>query len=83
MISHLHTQRKRLLRRLFGKFVQLKTITHAGEDVTQVPFEDAKFQLDIELIVVGQGTRDYITRNEDEIAPSTTEKFYRFEVLLD
>lgn len=55
MISHLHTQRKRLLRRLFGKFVQLKTQTHAGEDVTQVPFEDAKFQLDIELIA-GQGT---------------------------
>lgn len=29
------------------------------------------------------GTRDYITRNEDEIAPSTIEKFYRFKVLLD
>lgn len=81
MISQLHTQMKRLLRRLLGKFVQAKAITDT-EDITQVPFEDAKFQLDYDLIAVGLETRDYISRNDDEIEPRTIEKFYRFEVLL-
>lgn len=31
---------------------------------------------------MGLETRDYISRNDDEIEPRTIEKFYSFEVLL-
>ena len=49
-------------------------------DITDVPFEDAKFQLNNQLIAMGLETRDYISKHEDEIEPRTIEKSYRFEV---
>lgn len=44
MNSQLHTQMKRMLRRLLGKFVQVKAITDPGEDITHASFQDAKMQ---------------------------------------
>lgn len=82
MISQFHAQMKRVLRRLLGKFVQVKAITDTGEDITHVPFEDAKFQLNNQLIALGLETRDYISKHEDEIETRTIERFYMFEVLL-
>lgn len=82
MISQFHAQIKRLLRRLLGEFVQVKAITDTGEDITHVLFEDAKFQLNNQLIALGLETRDYISKHEDAIEPRTIERFYMFEVLL-
>ncbi len=68
MISQFHAQMKRVLRRLLRKFVQVGSITDT-EDITHVPFEDAKFQLNNQLIAVELETRDYISKHEDEIEP--------------
>ncbi|XP_033747492.1 uncharacterized protein LOC117332621 [Pecten maximus] len=75
LIGHLHTQMQRLMRRLLGKFVQVKEIT-AHTDLRNVKFLDQDKQLANNFLAIGLDTRTFISNHSDDLLPKDIETVF-------
>lgn len=75
-IGVLHDQITKLLRKLLGKFVQVKCITSC-KDICDVKYNDRENQLSNDLIAVGPKNRTYLVDYSDDLKEETETKFFR------
>ena len=74
-IGYLQEEMKILLRKFMGKFVRAKVI-QTSQDLTSVPFNNSNNQLQDNIIAIGPATRAFIVDNEEDISPSSLQRFF-------
>ena len=73
-IGYLQNEMKILLRKFMGKFVWSKVI----QEPTSVSFNNSHNQLQDNIIAIGPATLALIIYNEEDISPSSLQRFFMF-----
>lgn len=76
MLPALKTEVKRLLRILFGRFLQADTIQEAGANLTTLNYSDPKLQLPDEQLGIGHMTWAHLNDEEYYLDPRAKEIFF-------